>query len=1404
MNNFKYEIALSFAGEDRKYVHEVATILKNHNVKVFYDAFEEVEMWGENLYDYLSDIYRNKARYTIVFISEHYSNKLWTNHERQSMQARAFEENKAYILPVRINNASVPSILSTVHYLHDKTPEDLAKLAIKKIHIGISRQELLQNELNVMDKRSLLEGLTSPTEWFINWQETINPPLLPPKHRLLHKVFIERDIYSVILDDYLRGGKSAGITGFLGMGGVGKTYMALKIAWELIDEHQWQVVWVGLLQQGTDEALEQIAKNFGLFFVHSLKTEEKVAAIRKLFQKVTGQYPKLLVVLDNAENFPRLDLLLEAFREVPILVTSRRTECADIIPYKKLDPLSGKDALQFCERLLNYFNIQVERSKHDNEDLVQLCKGLGGHPLGIRLALTGFVKKPLQERNKKHRFLQLLEDIKSKGLGELSTKTPQGDSLDEHQLHNNIASTFAWTYEELIVEDNDVYHKGAFFLLPIMSALGTTNVSVDLCKQGINYILKKIPDDSDKRNNNLNINYAKEGASNKTLELLSTDSQALEHSVSILIELALVELLDADKQIYALHPLIREFSFYHCDKYSFSGSLSSEIIFRMAIEIIGNEHGNEALLDLLPRLKKSRQLAELAINQVKKHHYHNLYYDASDNKWTYLDQLLDATYLLATEFSLKEDQIWILLQQGELKDRMEDKKGVLLMEEGIRLFIKKEREDKYETQPNTLFDWLILEKMHTKNNILWASIYLKLYRDGCNSQENAFHHTMQVIRLLPENRIYEKGRMIRDDIQNVLAINIIDNTPALLNSLNQKLASNIILDLTQWAQMLFSSLVGHEVIEKAEKLYNIAVINIDKFKNDCYVISPQHSFHFKATLFILSYEHSLINEAEFSKQINKLRHEILASGIRGYELEIQYCVALAKRQFENQNWQRTIELIEQAFLCLQEIPKNNRITHQAFLELLKLSTQTFLNNELTLLAEQLKSITNNEEEIIHALPLVYLAQACLYSAQGDHQSCSMAMAQCEKCFQQQTGAIPPFVRPLTNQWRNWSLSPRNILINDLLSWRVDYAMLPERVRSKRDGKIMRLIRPGIQWNKEGNENWLYPFYIDETPVNHSNAQAYFNGQDIHVIDNGGCENEIVSLSEIDVYEYSNWSNKKIPSKEELFAAWLQLEQAIKPEQWQTIEETSKGMLKRIENILLTGEPFSKDWKNQTLDKAQKQLLNADNSTAINKDNIEIQQLFSIPENIDAFYKGEWLTSNVILAKNYQKHFVDIIAKTPIAKEGQQWLSLLLATSFSLNAQEKARVLKAANEESGKSLSVFQCEELIKTWEEERKKFKELHKEHPGDIEKLLKKTVIEFLYLIKVSIINNASNWHSWFLYVSDPAHTDLWLSRDKQEPKINTWYVSIDEDTPEDIKPVLRCVVPIYTQRDLNSLEPL
>jgi len=129
-----YEVVLSFAGEDRSYVEEVAQYLKASEVSCFYDRYEDVTLWGKELTEHLDKVYRS-ARYCVMFISCYYAEKVWTNHERKSALARAVQEKGEYILPARFDETEVPGVRHTIGYvnLKEKTPRQLGEMILKKL-----------------------------------------------------------------------------------------------------------------------------------------------------------------------------------------------------------------------------------------------------------------------------------------------------------------------------------------------------------------------------------------------------------------------------------------------------------------------------------------------------------------------------------------------------------------------------------------------------------------------------------------------------------------------------------------------------------------------------------------------------------------------------------------------------------------------------------------------------------------------------------------------------------------------------------------------------------------------------------------------------------------------------------------------------------------------------------------------------------------------------------------------------------------------------------------------------------------------------------------------------------------------------------------------------------------------
>jgi hypothetical protein len=142
--NYEYDIAISFAGEDRKFAENYAKNLDNYGLKVFYDKYETGDLWGKDLYQHLSDVYFRKSRYCAIILSQYYIEKLWTNHELKNAQARQFEQNGEYILPIKLDNSDVKGLLPTIGYLDANmiSIDEISELTLKKLNKNNKTEDL--------------------------------------------------------------------------------------------------------------------------------------------------------------------------------------------------------------------------------------------------------------------------------------------------------------------------------------------------------------------------------------------------------------------------------------------------------------------------------------------------------------------------------------------------------------------------------------------------------------------------------------------------------------------------------------------------------------------------------------------------------------------------------------------------------------------------------------------------------------------------------------------------------------------------------------------------------------------------------------------------------------------------------------------------------------------------------------------------------------------------------------------------------------------------------------------------------------------------------------------------------------------------------------------------------------
>lgn len=147
----KFDLAISFAGEDRSIALEIANVLSASGYNIFYDDFFKADLWGSELPVKLGEIYSNQARYCLMIISKYYIEKMWTNHERKFAIQNMVNGNADYILPLKIDNSTVPGFPSTIGYI------SLSSISINEICSLLTSK--IGNPSKIIDSKYSAEDL---------------------------------------------------------------------------------------------------------------------------------------------------------------------------------------------------------------------------------------------------------------------------------------------------------------------------------------------------------------------------------------------------------------------------------------------------------------------------------------------------------------------------------------------------------------------------------------------------------------------------------------------------------------------------------------------------------------------------------------------------------------------------------------------------------------------------------------------------------------------------------------------------------------------------------------------------------------------------------------------------------------------------------------------------------------------------------------------------------------------------------------------------------------------------------------------------------------------------------------------------------------------------------------------
>ena len=277
-------------------------------------------------------------------------------------------------------------------------------------------------------------GKIGPDEDYTQTGTLIAPPFQAPK---LPVNFVGRtSVREWLRQELLATTKPVAI---VGMGGLGKTTLAVCVAHDLRDELVQGVLWANVATTDPAAILENWAQDFGYDFSRLPDIESRAAAFQGV---VAGK--KMLLVLDDVMSLARIRPLLPSSPSVKVLITTRDAQLAyqlsdQVLVLEQLLPQEAKSLLR---QIVGKERIEAEVAEAD-----EICTLLQNLPLAVEI--VG----------------QRLRLFRSMTLAEMATRLRNERLLSELEGENQaVRASFALSYRAL-----DSYEKRAFMLMGVFN-----------------------------------------------------------------------------------------------------------------------------------------------------------------------------------------------------------------------------------------------------------------------------------------------------------------------------------------------------------------------------------------------------------------------------------------------------------------------------------------------------------------------------------------------------------------------------------------------------------------------------------------------------------------------------------------------------------------------------------------------------------------------------------------------------------------------------------------------------------------------------------------------------------------------------------------------------------------------